>query len=1309
MTVTVPSSDDLRARIAVLAQAVQRDPDPLIASGIIIDSLGRRWNPALHPRDRHGRFIETFAEIRAFLKKGSQRADFTGRVIAIDRDNTAVVQIRGGRGQYANLRDQLVRVPIDKTEAVEYKARIGQDPPKALAPERRSSIDAFVKRIRAKGTRVKDFTRSTDPVDQLQDLERLAEAAEKAELPTERDRLLDLKGEIRGEPRNDVILDQAKAILPDAQEGGDADAVRAEPERGEGEPPQPGSRQERRRALRQRGRDAGADGSLWSERAGREVPEGIRPDLIKRGFSVADEEFAAEYRELTGQDPRDFFELDAAGAEDFARAINEAKENSPFGAYVTAYDTPYYADGDNVRLFLADGGKAGFAVKNGEIVSVFSDPSERGMADLMLPLAIQNGGRYLDAFNNDDNGLGKLYGDFGFEPVAKMPFDPEFAPDDWWLEEDGTPDVLFMGLDVDNPADGFAPDGIPEIDDYDEGQRLAKAKGGITDDDERKAVLPSGESPGGDGEGSGEGRPGPDLLIPEYDPDARKPLFDEELDREPGPGTRPRRPGTVPPGGEREPRTVPRPSSERGREDGGGGVSAGQLPDQVEVDFDDLGRRVDAERQKMEDFLPRASKVVLRNPRDRVRLDETPTERRDYQVEAYERHLDRLDDSYDALVEAKRNADSLRDELLLKDDLTRGDIRELETAERRVRQARDRVENGIAGTRTRMNAVRTALAQGAPEEMGEFFNVMARALWRDIKSLFERRRQRPARVAPGADESTIKSRLDGLPTPEGEGAREAIAVEVNPDGSLSFTGGEIKPAAAQAPLAPLPPSSLDGWNDVDPKTWAQEFSQNRLREFAPRVGKIRGGDLDIIADQLGARDRPYRVLRKGDTTFVLDYPVDDATLANAARIMDKLAARDSLDGPKNVRFTSFDPATGNVADSIPGGNMMRVDLNAVANVKKTARPGHFKGAFYGGDDDLEYIMTHEYGHMRGTASERKRLQVTADVVTTVAKEEGLTLKQVQDMMGSYELMAINKQQARKLGYPAAAEFFAENYAEWMMTDGNTTDPVARVFARLEGLDKPESERPKPVRLPEGVREVPPSNENTNDAIYRFAAASDVNTAAEGAEFFRVRYPEANVNGAIDRALKLGGERDGASPEEIRNRLLEANRVVRDEEDPRRRAALKNIFMLLDPDYAAEEDRINAVYDELLPRWDIGDYYDDVEGAWDFLGSAADQRAAYAMLSDMGAPRDLLDRAFPLAAGLDPERGRPPAQGCLACCCAARGLRPGHLRVRPLHGRSTQGPEGQACRCRAVPEQGAPGRCRERRRPQRRERDARPDV
>ena len=51
------------------ATSVPAPQTQALTAAIIIDSLGRRWNPALHPRDRKGRFIETFAEIRGFMKR----------------------------------------------------------------------------------------------------------------------------------------------------------------------------------------------------------------------------------------------------------------------------------------------------------------------------------------------------------------------------------------------------------------------------------------------------------------------------------------------------------------------------------------------------------------------------------------------------------------------------------------------------------------------------------------------------------------------------------------------------------------------------------------------------------------------------------------------------------------------------------------------------------------------------------------------------------------------------------------------------------------------------------------------------------------------------------------------------------------------------------------------------------------------------------------------------------------------------------------------------------------------------------------
>ena len=190
-----------------------------LVARMIIDSLGRPWDPLKHPRDRKGRFIETFAEIRAFLKgKGSTKADFTGRVVAMDPDDTAIVQVRGGRGQYANLRDRLVRVPTEKLEGVEYKARIGQPAPRALP---RSEMDKFLKRARGAGIRTDGMIgwKAEDPPDQLAELEKLAERAEKAGDITLRDALLAARARIRGESSNDDTINKAKALLPETREG----------------------------------------------------------------------------------------------------------------------------------------------------------------------------------------------------------------------------------------------------------------------------------------------------------------------------------------------------------------------------------------------------------------------------------------------------------------------------------------------------------------------------------------------------------------------------------------------------------------------------------------------------------------------------------------------------------------------------------------------------------------------------------------------------------------------------------------------------------------------------------------------------------------------------------------------------------------------------------------------------------------------------------------------------------------------------------------------------------------------------------
>jgi len=98
-----------------------------------------------------------------------------------------------------------------------------------------------------------------------------------------------------------------------------------------------------------------------------------------------------------------------------------------------------------MRLFLFDGGSSGFALNGDDIISVFSSPdSASGVVDTVLTLAVQEGGRRLDAFNTF---LPRIYAKKGFRSVARLPFNREFAPEGWdydYFERNfgtGEPDV----------------------------------------------------------------------------------------------------------------------------------------------------------------------------------------------------------------------------------------------------------------------------------------------------------------------------------------------------------------------------------------------------------------------------------------------------------------------------------------------------------------------------------------------------------------------------------------------------------------------------------------------------------------------------------------------------------------------------------------------------------------------------------------------------------------------------------------------------------------------------------------------------
>ncbi|MGO2933157.1 hypothetical protein [Microbacterium sp.] len=156
--------------------------------------------------------------------------------------------------------------------------------------------------------------------------------------------------------------------------------------------------------------------------------------------------------------------------------MEELRQGNRFHASVYVYDSDEYRD---MRMFTTDDGKAGFALKGDEIVSVFvhSDSEHRGSAQALMAAAVEQGGRRLDCY---DTILPSVYARAGFVPVARVRWNDDYAPDGWDYPtyqpfNNGRPDVVFMAY---NPA---AVDGRYDrsagayVDDYDDGSPLVDA------------------------------------------------------------------------------------------------------------------------------------------------------------------------------------------------------------------------------------------------------------------------------------------------------------------------------------------------------------------------------------------------------------------------------------------------------------------------------------------------------------------------------------------------------------------------------------------------------------------------------------------------------------------------------------------------------------------------------------------------------------------------------------------------------------------------------------------------------------------
>lgn len=96
------------------------------------------------------------------------------------------------------------------------------------------------------------------------------------------------------------------------------------------------------------------------------------------------------------------------------------------------------------RSYMDTNGSTGFAIApDGDIEAVFANKAAgapKGSTKSTIPQAIALGGNKLDCYGHN---LVDIYSKYGFEPVARVAFNPEYANDGWTADK-GSPDIYFM-------------------------------------------------------------------------------------------------------------------------------------------------------------------------------------------------------------------------------------------------------------------------------------------------------------------------------------------------------------------------------------------------------------------------------------------------------------------------------------------------------------------------------------------------------------------------------------------------------------------------------------------------------------------------------------------------------------------------------------------------------------------------------------------------------------------------------------------------------------------------------------------------
>jgi hypothetical protein len=130
-------------------------------------------------------------------------------------------------------------------------------------------------------------------------------------------------------------------------------------------------------------------------------------------------------------------EMQEVTVTDFIATRDQLPEN--LKAYLTLYTAEEYAR-DGAKTYLDKSGKGGFALRNGEGISLFSLPGAHIGAKLM-DASIAMGMDKLDCIGEELKGF---YKGKGFEVTQTLTWDDQYAPKGWDYEKRGRPNIYYM-------------------------------------------------------------------------------------------------------------------------------------------------------------------------------------------------------------------------------------------------------------------------------------------------------------------------------------------------------------------------------------------------------------------------------------------------------------------------------------------------------------------------------------------------------------------------------------------------------------------------------------------------------------------------------------------------------------------------------------------------------------------------------------------------------------------------------------------------------------------------------------------------